>query len=129
MSHLVKDLAGSGMMSDPYPTEAEVEFADWVHDVYRGSQENVRCVMGYIVDLTVILDAVSSTTSGNISPESVLSAIDRHVRSGRRNGIHRDIRKFVTETSTVRFSVPQKDLILERIIDLIQEYCVPPART
>ncbi|KAH8994195.1 hypothetical protein EDB92DRAFT_1944025 [Lactarius akahatsu] len=134
MSHLVKDLAGSGMMSDhdpgsPYPTEAGVEFADWVHDVYRGSQENVRCVMGYIVDLTVILYAISSTTSGNISPESVLSVIDRHVRSGRRNRIHRDIRRFVAEASIVRFSVPQKDLILERIIDLIQEYCVPPART
>ncbi len=85
--------------------------------------------MGYIVDLTVILDAIFSTTSVDISPENVLLAIDRHVSSGHRSRIHRDIRRFVTEAFAVRFSVPQKDLILERIIDLIQEFCVPPAGT
>ncbi|KAH9061778.1 hypothetical protein EDB83DRAFT_878341 [Lactarius deliciosus] len=80
MSHLIKDLVvPTGMMSDPYPTGAGVEFADWVRDVYRGSQENVRCVMGYIVDLTVILDTIFNTTFGDISLERVLSVVDRHV--------------------------------------------------
>ncbi|KAH9061774.1 hypothetical protein EDB83DRAFT_2552150 [Lactarius deliciosus] len=125
MSHLVKDLVGSADTSIPFPTKAAVEFADWVHDAYRGSQENVRCVMGYIIDLTVILDAIFNTTPGDISPEHVQLFIDRHVHSGHRNRIHRDIRSFVTEASAVRFSVPHKDLILEKIIDLIQEFCVP----
>ncbi|KAH8985737.1 hypothetical protein EDB86DRAFT_3083324 [Lactarius hatsudake] len=125
MSHLIQDLVGpAGMTSDPYPTEAGIEFADWAHDVYRGSQENVRCVMGYIVDLTVILDAIFNTTSDNVSPENVLFVIDRHISSGHRDRIHRHIRRFVTEAFAVRFSVPQKDLILEKIIDLIQEFCV-----
>ncbi|KAH9170085.1 hypothetical protein EDB89DRAFT_1908087 [Lactarius sanguifluus] len=126
MSHLVKDLVGSADTSVPFPTEAGVEFADWVHDAYRGSQENVRCVMGHIIDLTVILDAIFNTPPDDISPEHVQLVIDRHVHSGRRNRIHRDIRRFVTEASVVRFSVPHKDLILEKIIDLIQEFCVPP---
>ncbi|KAI9430299.1 hypothetical protein BJY52DRAFT_1351097 [Lactarius psammicola] len=130
MSHLVKDLVGSaGIISDSYPTEAGVEFAGWVHDVYMGSQENVRCVMGYIVDLTVILDAIFSATSGDISPETVLSVIKGHVKSGIKKSIHRDIRGFVTETLTSRYSVSQKDLILEKIIDLIQAFCAPDART
>ncbi|KAH9059226.1 hypothetical protein EDB87DRAFT_1822886 [Lactarius vividus] len=126
MSHLIKDLVVSiGMISDPDPTGVGVEFADWVRDVYRGSQENVRCVMAYIITLMVILNTIFNTTFGDISPERVLSVIDRHVSSGRRNRIHRDIQRFVPEAFAVRFSVPRKDLILERIIDLIQEYCAP----
>ena len=80
--------------------------------------------MGYIVDLTVILDTLFSTTSCNISPESVRLAVHRHISSGKRVKIHRNIRRFVTETFAVGFSVSRKDLILERIIDLIQEFCV-----
>jgi len=127
MSHLVGDLMGSdSVISDPYPTEAGIEFANWVDDVYSGSQANVRCVMGYIVDLTVILDAIFSTTSGDVSQENVRLIIDGHIGSGHKGKIHRDIRGFVTEAFAVGVSVPQKDLILERIIDLIQEFCAPP---
>jgi len=82
--------------------------------------------MGYIVNLTVILGAIFSTTSGDISPKDVLGAIDNHVNSGIKNKIHDDIRSFVPEAVRLRVSVPQKDLILDRIIDLIQRFCVPP---
>ena len=81
--------------------------------------------MGYIVDLTVILDAIFSTTAGHISPENVRLVINMHVSSGNKDKIHREIRRFVTEAYAIRFSVPQRDLILEKIIDLIQGYCVP----
>jgi hypothetical protein len=93
------------------------------------SQENVRCVMGYIVDLTVILDDIFRIAAGNVSASDVQSATDRHIRSGRRDRIHRDIGSFVTETFAIRFTVPQAqgDLVLEKIIDLIRHYCVPPS--
>jgi hypothetical protein len=81
--------------------------------------------MGYIVDLTVILDALFCTTSGVISPEDVWLAVNRHVSSGKKDEIHHNIRRFVTETFTIRFSVLQKDLILQKIINLIQIFCVP----
>ena len=84
-------------------------------------------MMGYIVDLTVLLDAIFSTPSGDISPDNVQLVIDKHVSSGNKDKIPRDIQRFVIEA--FRFSVPQKDLILERIIDLIQEFCVPPTGT
>src|SRR5438270_494476 len=74
------------------------------------SQENVRCVMGYIVDLTVILDDVFRIGAGSVSASDVQSATERHVRSGRRDRIHRDIQSFVTETFAIRFTVPQRDL-------------------
>ncbi|KAH8994220.1 hypothetical protein EDB92DRAFT_1944104 [Lactarius akahatsu] len=132
MSHLVKDLEGpaSSMISGPCRTRTGVEFAGWVRHVYRGSERDIRCVMGYIVNLTVILDSIFSKISGDIkgdiSLETIASVINGHIDSGKRNKIHDDIWTFVTETFPLRFSVSQ-DLILEKIIDLIQEF-LPPHR-
>src|SRR6266576_2353722 len=89
------------------------------------SQENVRCVMSYIVNLTVILDAIFRTTTGNVAEIATLKAMGTHVRSGRRNSIHQDIRSFVTETSSIRSAILEKDLVLEKIISLIRRYCSP----
>ena len=86
--------------------------------------------MGYIVDLTVILDAIFSTASSDVpvSLDDVLLVVERHVSSGKKDKIHRQIRGFVTQAFEMRFSVPQNDLILERIIDLISEFCVTPGQ-
>ena len=81
--------------------------------------------MGYIIDLTVILDDIFRTTPGNVSSNDVQSAMDRHVNSGRRDSVHQDIHSFVTGTFPIRFTLQQKDLVLEKIIDLIWQYCVP----
>lgn len=81
--------------------------------------------MCYIVNLTVILDAIfrTMTTARSVTENATLKAMGTHVRSGRRNNIHRDIRSFVTET---RAAVSEKDLILEKIDSLIWQYCSPP---
>jgi hypothetical protein len=78
-------------------------------------QEIVQCLMGYIVDLHVILDNIAKTAICNVT-----DVMNEHVRSGRRDSIHRDIRNFVTEIYPKRFS---KDLVLEKIIDLIRQCC------
>jgi len=82
--------------------------------------------MGYIVDLTVVLDDIFRTAGGNVTENAALNVMGAHVRSGRRDSIHRDIRSFVTETFSIRFDVLQKDLVLEKIIDLIRQYCAHP---
>jgi hypothetical protein len=81
--------------------------------------------MGYIVDLTVILDGVFRVAAGDMSPNDAEHVLDRYVRSGRRDAIRRDIRSFIAEIPTIRSLAPQKDLVLERIIDLIKQFCVP----
>ena len=80
-------------------------------------------MMGYIVNITVILDAIFGTTGGNVTENATLKAMGTHVRSGRRDSIHGDIRSFVTETFSIR--IPEIDLVLERIISLIRRYCSP----
>jgi hypothetical protein len=83
--------------------------------------------MGYIVNLTVILDGIFRVDAGDMSPKHAQQAFEMHVRCGHRDAIHRDIRSFVAEAFAIRVSVPGRDLILERIIDLIGQYCVPPS--
>ena len=85
--------------------------------------------MGYIIHLTIILGAIFCTIFGEISQENVQLVIDRHVRSGKKDRIHREIRGFVTQAFALGFSARKQDLILERIIDLIQEFCVPDTVT
>jgi hypothetical protein len=82
--------------------------------------------MGYIVNLTVILDGIFRTAAGNVTGNAALNVMGTHIRSGRRDSIHQNIRSFVTETFPIRFAVPQKDPFLERIIELIRQYCVFP---
>ena len=83
--------------------------------------------MGYIVDLIVILGDISRTTAGHVSSIDALAALDRHVEQGWRDEIHQDIYRFVIETfMTSSNAVPQRDLVLEKIIALIQQYCPTP---
>jgi hypothetical protein len=82
--------------------------------------------MGYIVNLTVILDAIFRATAGNVTEIATLKAMGTHVRSGRRNSIHRDIRSFITETFSIKSATLKKDLVLEKIVSLIRRYCSPP---
>jgi hypothetical protein len=130
MSHVVKDLAvpAGGASTSDWNASGD-KLADWVYDIYRGRQENVQCVMGYIVNLTVILDEMFRTAASNVVTEdAALMVMETYVRSSRRDSIHQDIRRFVTETFPNRFANPQKDLVLEKIIDLIRQYCTPPFR-
>jgi hypothetical protein len=84
-------------------------------------------VMGWIVELTAIMDGIFRMAAGDMSPEVAQQVLERHVRSGRRDAIHRDIRNFVAEALAIRSLAPQRDLVLERIIDLIKQFCVPPS--
>ena len=84
-------------------------------------------MMGYIVDLTVIMDGIFRVAAGDMSSKDAQQVLERHVRSGHREAIHRDIRNFIAEALEIRALAPQKDLVLERIIDLIKQFCVPPS--
>ena len=88
--------------------------------------------MAYIIHLTIILDAIFRTISGDISQEDVQLVIDEHLRSGKRDQIHGEIRGFVaivTEESDLGVSARKQDFILKKTIDLIQGFCLPETVT
>jgi len=82
--------------------------------------------MGYIVDLNVILNDICRTTAGKVAANYVQQAMDRHDRSGPKDAIHRDINSFITANKT---SVPQGDVVFEKIVELIWQYCAPLSPT
>ncbi|KAF8269504.1 hypothetical protein EI94DRAFT_1828906 [Lactarius quietus] len=124
MSLIIGDLAGSpNALSSSDRTGAT--YADWTQDAYRGSQENVRCLTGYIVDLMVIMDGIFRMNAGDMRSSHADQVFERHIMSGRRDAIHRDIRRFIAEEPVLSSFAPHRDLVLERVIDLIREFCVP----
>ena len=82
-------------------------------------------MVGYVVDLTVVMDGIFRVAAGDMTPEQALQIVNKHERSGRKDAIHRDIRCFIAEEPTLSSLVPQRDLVLEKIIDLIKQFCVP----
>jgi hypothetical protein len=80
---------------------------------------NVQCMMGYIVNLTVILDDIFRA-GGIVTENAALKVMGTHVSFGRRDNIHRDIRNFVTPSPT--FTVTE-DMVLKKIGDLIRIHC------
>ncbi len=88
------------------------------------SKENICCVMGYIVDLTVVLSSIFEST-GDVSPGGVQSVIKDLVDSGRKTSIHTEIRSFVRAAPA--FTYHGHDLIMEKIIDLNTQFCVLPS--
>lgn len=77
--------------------------------------------MAYIVDLTVILHGLFRS-SHSVSATDVQSATRDYAKTGARRQIHTEIRSFVTE---IPFTYHEKDTIMEKIIDLINQNCVP----
>jgi len=132
MSNLVKDSAellptGASPRTNGMPRrQATVPVrmtGGWATNSYQNSAEHIRYIMGYIVDLTVILHRLF-ISAHDVSASEVQATMDLHVRSGLREQIHSDIHRFVS----VLASLPHhgNDLAMEKIIDLIRQFCVPP---
>jgi hypothetical protein len=81
-------------------------------------------MMGYIVDLTVILDDIFRAVAGNMVSQKRAESILGRFQTGRRHEIHKYIRHNVKETYSLR-STAQKDIFLESVDDLIKEHCAP----
>ena len=82
-------------------------------------------IWAFVIHLTMIFDAIFSTISGG-SQENVQLVIDLHIRSVAEDKIHREIRRICRRSIRYRiFCARKQDLILVRIIDLIQGFFVP----
>ncbi|KAI9456398.1 hypothetical protein BJY52DRAFT_1187916 [Lactarius psammicola] len=121
MSHIVGHLAGSPTISpDSYSNGIAMPMAQWMNAPYQNNHKNIRCIMAYIVDLTVILHGLFVSTR-SVSATRVQSAVEDYAKNSPKSQIHNDIRSFVAQTP---FTYQNRDTIMERIIDLIKQNCV-----
>ncbi|KAJ7826412.1 hypothetical protein B0H13DRAFT_2440642, partial [Mycena leptocephala] len=95
---------------------SSVLFASWVFDVYQNAPKNIGCVMGYVVDLTIVMHRLFAV---EVSEERVVSVLEDYAKSGEITQVHNDIRTFVNSNSRTRQS---KDNVLLEIIRLIEKH-------
>jgi|SRR5882757_4084368 len=89
------------------------------------SNENICLVMGYIVDLTVILCDVFGS-QGKVSRSGAQSVINNFNSgsSSPKTSIHNDISSFIR--TVPQFQYGGNDVVMAKIIDLISRNCGPP---
>ena len=86
------------------------------------SNENICLVVGYIVDLTLILCGVFGSP-GNVSSSNVQSVKNKFAGSSLKMHIHAEIRRFIE--TVPNFNHDEND-ILVKITDLIKQNCDLP---
>jgi hypothetical protein len=82
------------------------------------STHNIACVMGYIVDLTIVMHRLPAT---DVSKQHIVSVLQRYVESGEILRVHNDIRKYVNNIPTFRLG--DTDHTLKEIERLIETNC------
>ena len=111
-----------------------VLFAKWVVDVYLNtyvfyfhpvnqffadlafSPANIACIMGYVIDLTILMHRLFAI---DVSEERVISVLEGYTKSGEIIQVHNDIRKFVNSGNLRHLG---EDNVLNEIICLIEKY-------
>ncbi|KAF7419488.1 hypothetical protein PC9H_002079 [Pleurotus ostreatus] len=126
---LVGTIAGIiGGLSGPaapivIPIVATVVFAKWVYDVYKQSAPVLRCLMGYIVDLTIIMQILFMLTRGDPRPVSnrmIKLATKTYAESPAKIHIHNQIQDYVERNDV--FKRMHRDGVLAKIVDLIEKW-------
>ncbi len=80
-------------------------------------------MMGYIVDLTLVLCGVFGP-HGNVSPSRAQSVIDNFDSSNLKTSIHSDISSFIR--TVPQFQYHDNDVVMAKMTDLISRNCDPP---
>ncbi|KAJ7208525.1 hypothetical protein GGX14DRAFT_395676 [Mycena pura] len=99
-------------------------FVEFIASVYRNTPETLRCFMGYIIDLTLILDqlflvVLSRKLPRILTKEDIDLAFESYENSdlGR---VHHDIRQFVASVNFKEILKPE--LAGEKVKELIRHY-------
>ncbi|KAF8521772.1 hypothetical protein BU17DRAFT_87676 [Hysterangium stoloniferum] len=97
-----------------------LHFLKWIYDVYENTSGNVACVMGYVIDLTIVMHRLSSAVE--ISEKTVESVLVDYAKSSQISQVHNDIRKFINDNPLLHLG--DNDYTLKEIIRLIEKHRV-----
>ncbi|KAK1224298.1 hypothetical protein PQX77_012806 [Marasmius sp. AFHP31] len=121
----VVELANVASSGDPLSIAIalSVVFAQWVYMVYGTSPSVIRLLMGYIVDLVIVMQSLfwmirARGESQIVTKHLLRLAFEAYETSedGERTRIHRAITSFATPSL---FKFKHKDLVLEKVAELI----------
>ncbi|TDL22677.1 hypothetical protein BD410DRAFT_748466 [Rickenella mellea] len=110
------------------PIFASLIFAKWVSDVYRRSDDTLRRLMAYIVDLTLVMQNLFwlvSDSELHVSRRFIKLAFKAYSESKAKPHVHYDIDRHVKEANI--FVLVDRDSALDKIIELIDHHRIESA--
>jgi len=101
-----------------------VMFAKWLSDMYNSTPGVLRCLMGYIVDITIVLEVlfwfkVAQPRLPSLCEDDIKAAFGLYEGSAEHLEVHRQIRRYV-DNMTLLDQVNSEDkthVEVERLID------------
>jgi len=103
------------------PVAAVVFLAAWAYGVYHRTPANIRCLIGYVVDLTIIMQAIFRASlphkEGEVDQEHIKEIVDKYDRSETKKDVHDAIRSFVHEQNLLA-----REGVVDKIEELINQY-------
>ncbi|KAG8928573.1 hypothetical protein FRC02_006724 [Tulasnella sp. 418] len=107
------------------PIGAIAVLAKWVYDVYQQTPGVLRCLMAYIVDLTIVMRRLfwNVRKEGGIKPlpeALLLQSLKEFADSDDRRLVHGEIRSFV-DKGGIKDRV-SKDRVMDEVVRLIDKY-------
>jgi len=111
------------------PITAAFIFAGWVRGVYQKTPDTLRLLMGYIVDLTIVMQSLfwlmrARGGTGPVRRRLVKLAFNAYYESADKSQVHQEITEFAERTSVLNRT--GKDDALDKVIHLINSHRFDP---
>lgn len=83
---------------------------EWIQDIYQATPEVLRCLMGYIVGLTLIMDQLFLDILPQKPPRRLSAElVDMTLESYKTSSIHNEIREYAQKSTFAQiFNAQQK---------------------
>jgi len=101
-----------------------VMFAKWLTDMYNSTPGVLRCLMGYIVDITILLEVLfwlkmAQPQLPSLCEDDVVAAFEYYHRSTGHFEVHQQIRRYVDNMKLIDHINPEDNthLEVERLIN------------
>ncbi|KAF8815629.1 hypothetical protein BYT27DRAFT_7192709 [Phlegmacium glaucopus] len=103
-------------------------FLKWITGVYKKTPETLRCLMGYIVGVTLIMERLFLNTLHLTRPFSLtqdhIDAAIEDYKDSEAIKVHRAIRQYANKTTFLE--ILKSNIAEKKVIELIQEYQQTP---
>jgi len=101
-------------------------FVKWISDVYQRTPETLRCLVGYIVDLTLVMDQLFLNTLPvsrpfKLTKEQIDDALEGYKSVGA-SSVHGEIRTYASKLTIA--SIIKSNNAQQKTIELIEKYKV-----
>ncbi|KIK56309.1 hypothetical protein GYMLUDRAFT_263785 [Collybiopsis luxurians FD-317 M1] len=111
------------------PAAAGVAIAQWLFFAYQETPAILQLMMGYIADLTTVLQCLfwmmrANKEGSKVEQCHIDHAIDVHQKTGTQQVIHQKIRSFVSDSKTFKFG--KKGRALGELIKIIENVRFKP---